>query len=208
MWLSIVPQVFRHSFFSLPLLDWFVFDLFKEGCNAVSGCWSSVFGMGCWVLWKWRNKGVFKPNFSRPNNEGVVILRTSSAFLMSWSNRELLSCEAKAWSHPQAGSNLILMELPRVIRGWLGLEGFVRDEYGCWLSGFTQNIGWSTAIVAELWGAFTGLQHVWSLGYRKVILELDSTVARGLITGNSPGSLQVASLVRAIKGVSQERLGG
>ncbi|PKI67900.1 hypothetical protein CRG98_011496 [Punica granatum] len=29
-----------------------------------------------------------------------------------------------------------------------------------WVSGFAQNLGWSTAIVAELWGVFTWLQHV------------------------------------------------
>jgi hypothetical protein len=42
---------------------------------------------------------------------------------------------------------------------------------GEWLGGFAKGLGEYSAEVAELWGAWEGLNLGWDLGYRKVELH-------------------------------------
>ena len=53
--------------------------------------------------------------------------------------------------------------------------GVMRDDSGQFLRGFAVNLGICPITVAEIWGAFYALDMAWMKGYRKVILELDST---------------------------------
>lgn len=51
-----------------------------------------------------------------------------------------------------------------------------------WLGGFIHHVGSSTSVRAELWVVRSGLEMAWDLGYRQVILEVDSEVViRSLI---------------------------
>ncbi|PKI59521.1 hypothetical protein CRG98_020049 [Punica granatum] len=60
--------------------------------------------------------------------------------------------------------------------GVAGAGGILRDTDGNWIAGFAQKIGISTAVTAELWAVLTGLEMVWRLGHRQVVLELDFEV--------------------------------
>ena len=65
--------------------------------------------------------------------------------------------------------------------GLAGAGGLVRDSTGAWVAGFTYMIGTCSSTRAELWGVFTGLNFVWNLGLRKIILEVDSKSVAELI---------------------------
>ncbi|GAU34393.1 hypothetical protein TSUD_217330 [Trifolium subterraneum] len=71
-----------------------------------------------------------------------------------------------------------------------GCGGFIRGSQGEWLGGFAKCVGLCSAFVAELWGVYEGLQHVYSMGFKKVELHIDSeTVVHVLKKGNSTSSL-------------------
>ena len=55
--------------------------------------------------------------------------------------------------------------------------GLIRDHYGCFLRGFSANLGMSTITFAKLYGMFLGLKEAQTLGMQKVILEVDSLCA-------------------------------
>ncbi|PKI44606.1 hypothetical protein CRG98_034961 [Punica granatum] len=44
------------------------------------------------------------------------------------------------------------------------------------MGGFAQNIGFANAVAAELWAVKSGLDMVWDLGVRRLVLEVDSEV--------------------------------
>jgi ribonuclease HI len=68
--------------------------------------------------------------------------------------------------------------------GLVGAGGVIRDAMGRWIVGFALNIGICTSVGAELWAITNGLKLAWSKGFRKIILESDSSLAVDLITKN------------------------
>jgi len=64
-------------------------------------------------------------------------------------------------------------------------RGLIRDCMGSWIRGFAINIEVCTSVRAELWAVITGLELVWLLGFRKIILESDSLVVVGLLLKQS-----------------------
>lgn len=55
-----------------------------------------------------------------------------------------------------------------------------RDPSGRWLEGFMSNLCRRTVTKAEQWGVSSRLQLAWRLGYRQVVLEVDSAVVLSL----------------------------
>lgn len=63
---------------------------------------------------------------------------------------------------------------------------------------FTANLGSCPIAVAELPGAYHALDLAWSLGYTRLILELDSSSAICLIQNTTNGHHPFAILIRKI----------
>lgn len=64
--------------------------------------------------------------------------------------------------------------------------GVLRDGDGGWVHGFSLNIGFCSAPLAELWGVYYGLFLAWDRRIRNLELEVDSeTVVGFLKTGIS-----------------------
>ena len=57
----------------------------------------------------------------------------------------------------------------------------LQDKNGRWLMGFSLNIGYCTSVMAELWAVFKGLEQVWHLGYKHVVLDVDSKEVNDLL---------------------------
>lgn len=55
-----------------------------------------------------------------------------------------------------------------------GCGGVIRDSCGTWIVGFSQNLGICSVHEAEEWAVLKGLQFVWDMGFKNVILESDS----------------------------------
>ncbi|PKI40609.1 hypothetical protein CRG98_039019 [Punica granatum] len=65
--------------------------------------------------------------------------------------------------------------------GLAGAGGLILDLGGSWIGGFMHNIGRASSMMAELWGVHSGLDLAWSLGRRRLILEVDSTSVQDLL---------------------------
>ncbi|PKI65958.1 hypothetical protein CRG98_013624 [Punica granatum] len=96
---------------------------------------------------------------------------------------------------PTAGNHLALtlMGNPDLA----GAGGLLPDGNGQWISGFARNIGFTSAVLAELWGALTGLEHTWSLGFKKTILEVNSEMVYKLVSSSGRSALHVSPLVES-----------
>ena len=57
----------------------------------------------------------------------------------------------------------------------------MRNDQGKWIVGFVINLGNCSALVVKVWGAWHALHIAWARGCKKVILELNNTVAIQLI---------------------------
>ncbi|ONK56452.1 uncharacterized protein A4U43_C10F8860 [Asparagus officinalis] len=60
--------------------------------------------------------------------------------------------------------------------GLASARGLIRDSNGCWVKGFTLNIGHTDSLSAELSGVRAGLMLAKSLRLSKVMVELDSAI--------------------------------
>ncbi|KAH1083388.1 hypothetical protein J1N35_023149 [Gossypium stocksii] len=74
-----------------------------------------------------------------------------------------------------------------------GAGGLIRDSNGNWIAGFSRFIGSSMPLQAELWGIADGMKLAWDLRYRKLVMEIDSSIALDLLGDvnaiNSPLSM-------------------
>lgn len=76
--------------------------------------------------------------------------------------------------------------------GAIGAGSIIWDHVGSWQVGFTQNIGRGSSYLAEIWGAYTGLELAISVRFSNVILESDSLELVNLL--NNPGYITLEHL--------------
>ena len=76
--------------------------------------------------------------------------------------------------------------------------GVLRDADGNRVRFFVANIGFCSVVVVELWGAYHGLNIAWSLGFTRVILEMDSSCAVSFILKHLDVRHPCATLIRKI----------
>ncbi|GLT48565.1 hypothetical protein SLA2020_221830 [Shorea laevis] len=60
--------------------------------------------------------------------------------------------------------------------------GLFCDSHGMWILGYTWNIGYTTALVTELWAIGDGLQTATNLHFNSIIVETDYYVAFHLLS--------------------------
>jgi ribonuclease HI len=78
----------------------------------------------------------------------------------------------------------------------LGMNEFAS---GKWISDFSKSLGVTTAYVSELWGLFEGLTMTRRLGYKKVDVQMDSTIIVQTINNYSVANASGWGLTRKIQ---------
>ncbi|CAN1132547.1 Putative ribonuclease H protein At1g65750 [Linum perenne] len=68
-------------------------------------------------------------------------------------------------------------------RGKAAAGGLLGDFDGCCIMAFSINLGNCSITRAEMRGAVEGLRRAWELGYRRILLRMDSLAAISLLTG-------------------------
>ncbi|CAN1170687.1 Putative ribonuclease H protein At1g65750 [Linum perenne] len=68
-------------------------------------------------------------------------------------------------------------------RGKAAAGGLLRDFDGRCITAFAMNLGSCSITRAEMRGAVEGLQRAWDLGYRRILLRMDSVAAISLLMG-------------------------
>ncbi|GKV05100.1 hypothetical protein SLEP1_g17144 [Rubroshorea leprosula] len=164
--------------------------------------WSQtmVFLFAIWILWKDRNALIFRSHKSRPQELCATIFqqaqytkiamnpisspRSRQPRWVSWIPPEEGWCKLNSDGSYNAGDKSA------------GAGGLIRDSAGCWISGFTVNVGDASIFIAELWGLREGLRLCKSLGLSKIVADMDSLMAVSFIQEHRmPDNLSAAILV-------------
>ncbi|CAL1397034.1 unnamed protein product [Linum trigynum] len=211
-WLRHSPPGLQASFFYMDESDWLRGNLRNSEPLGSGMSWAAFFSVASWLLWK---------------NRCTSSFRGSSSALSPPSLEYSIMAKCKLWHEAwQAPSPLpygrgsmtarttVMVGWTPPIHGWVALNvdgasngnpgaagagGVLRDGTGNWIAGFLANFGTATAILAELWAVFHGLDMAWKKGYRAVRLESDSQLAIQLINNRSDPVHPHATLLSAIR---------
>ena len=105
------------------------------------------------------------------------------------------------WDFPSFG--FIKLNTDGAAKGAPGVAacgGLFRNFQGNWILGFSTRIGICNAFVAELWGVWYGLNIAWHRGWRRLILESDSTSVVAVLSkrGGAARESRLLTHIRAI----------
>ncbi|KAJ1381471.1 Ribonuclease H-like superfamily [Sesbania bispinosa] len=129
--------------------------------------WASTFTIVAWLLWKVRNDWCF--NHIVPNVDDVVYRVRSHVEEYLWPAGSLIThgghCIKSVhvgWTPPPPGWVKFNTDGSVKDRGKkAACGGVLRDDLGCWLLGFSLNIGSASVLMSELRGIATTLDIAW-----------------------------------------------
>ncbi|WCJ29423.1 LINE-1 retrotransposable element ORF2 protein [Euphorbia peplus] len=186
LWRRFVPQSQWSLFFNVDFHVWMVGNLTLQ-LKWKEFAWPTVFSMICWWLWKWRNNLIFNGGNNGAFDQVQFISNRLEEFVKATVNvgnigGGSLHPRIISWICPDVGwVKLNTDGMSKGNPGISGTGGLIRDSNGMWLCGFMCNLGICTALLAELWGLYYGLEMAWKKGYRRVIVEIDSLIVLKLV---------------------------
>ncbi|KAI9124803.1 hypothetical protein K1719_004130 [Acacia pycnantha] len=103
----------RAEFAQLKGSEWLAWNL-----ESSVGDWDLIFGVTCWFLWGWRNKGIFEKDFNMPTDRAGIVRRYVA--------------EIK----DARGASSVVRGIKReVVVRWKTRWGFKGSRWSCWLWG-------------------------------------------------------------------------
>lgn len=67
VWFPLISSDSLKEFYEADLDSWIHLNLNGRMKAKSDNQWSAIFLVACYMLWKWRNKDIFKENFHRPS---------------------------------------------------------------------------------------------------------------------------------------------
>ncbi|KAL4362445.1 hypothetical protein GQ457_04G027620 [Hibiscus cannabinus] len=198
IWPRLIRDDKLHEFLYMDFKNWLLLNLRDPNYFPITGMdWDVLFGSILWILWCNRNVRIFSVDTGDP---GGVLQRSQRLF-----EESMRACLPVRRGRLQApwpmGGNISWSAPPRHwikintdgarnnISGLASCGGVGRDDEGNWKFGFSRFLGLCSALEAELWGMFEGLTTAWSLGFTRVIVEVDCRDAYDMITHGNPRQL-------------------
>ena len=192
LWMSIGHSVIPDDFFDGFLYDW-IEDNIRDHSRLLYGAnWPLSFATICSSLWFHRNLVIFEGadavDTSLVRKAGLLIQEYDRAVSeLNRVRKRIPSFVVKQISWKPPPHNWVKINSDgSVINDGAACEGILRDEDSNFVAAFCVNLGSCSITAAELWGAYWSLWLGWQLGYRRVILELDSKVC--CASHQEPGS--------------------
>ncbi|CAN1851753.1 Putative ribonuclease H protein At1g65750 [Linum perenne] len=184
-WKLLIPAVDHQSFFTGSLLEWFIRELNSPDRG-------QLVGITAWLIWKARNESIFD-NVSVTSDQLCLrvlswiagVRETMRAHSLSLSEVEERRSETLiSWTPPPDDSVSINTDGSVLhLEGKAAAGGVLRNSHGSMIGAFSANLGICSIMRAELRAAEIGLHYAWSLGIKKVILQMDSLAAVNAIMG-------------------------
>ncbi|KAG7556773.1 Reverse transcriptase domain [Arabidopsis suecica] len=174
IWRRIVPARRLGGFFSQSILEWLYGNLCDENIM-VESQWATVFAMA----------EVTQAHSSISGDTGSV-MRVERLI---------------GWVAPTDG--WLKLNTDGASHGNPGLAtagGLLRDDSGNWGGGFAANLGYCSALVAELWGVYYGLFIAWERRAMRVEVEVDFQIVVGFLKKGISDSHPLSFLVRLCYG--------
>lgn len=186
IWLQLLPSNKQPNFFSLDLKHWILTNIANLGE-------AFIFAMTCWWLWRWRNERSFSPDKQyRVGKTRFILQQVENYIQVDMARQEQLGSKPNrkkeilvSWQIPPIGQTKLNCDgAAHGCPGKAVCGGVIRDQDGNLLRAFTKNLRTSTAIHAEMQGLLCGLQLTWSMGIRRMQVEIDSHIAFDWIMEN------------------------
>ncbi|KAK0573533.1 hypothetical protein LWI29_009571 [Acer saccharum] len=202
-WEDIWKGVSKSRSFKVDWKEWLLQNL--KCSKIVIKKWPNylIFAVSLWFIWKWRCEQVFNDNLKMPSSPGMVIMKYVDDWWNANSMRdrgtEFQICSITSEPPPVEWIKLNVDGSRNFDLGSIVAGGVFRDNNHNWLGGFAMNKGVGSALEAEMWGILEGIRIAWKAGYKKLIVETDSTVAVHLIKANSAQNHQLFSIAHACR---------
>ncbi|GKU86855.1 hypothetical protein SLEP1_g1329 [Rubroshorea leprosula] len=146
--------------------------------------WDLAFVAICWFIWLARNKAMFEGD-----REWIVAKEAMLRFHLVEA-RYILNRNPPIgtlrydellvrWEKPPPG--YVKINVDGIARGTSrasATSSVCGDSNGDWCFGFTQQLGMGITIRVDLYASWKGVQLAWEKGYKKVIIEADSLLAK------------------------------
>ncbi|CAJ2653650.1 unnamed protein product [Trifolium pratense] len=208
VWLNIVHDSSREVFFNADFQQWINMNLHGDIQGVDVNNWQSYWAIACHALWTWRNKEKHDDSFNRPYRPHLVIKQYMTEYEKSSQvdhNVVVLPRVMRqiGWCPPSEGWIIINTDGAKKENHYSGCGGIVRGNSAEWCGGFAKGLGACSVEMAELWGAWEGLQYTWNLGFRRVELHLDSMVVVNMLVKKKGGHPEGWSLCKKILRILQ-----
>ncbi|GLT63634.1 hypothetical protein SLA2020_361840 [Shorea laevis] len=148
--------------------------------------WAVIFCFAVWVLWNQRNRFLYCYQTVDIQRTYDLIIERATEY---WASTPTSSATRRhclkliSWEPPPPLWYKINTDGSTVGNpSYAGCGGIVRDFRGLWVVGFLRNIGYTTALAAELSAIRDGLFIAKNLQLQNVILETDCQVAYTLLS--------------------------
>ncbi|KAL4359579.1 hypothetical protein AHAS_Ahas08G0091500 [Arachis hypogaea] len=179
IWVNLVKTDEIPNFFQLEWDNWIEINLQQQLGKDEELDWRDVFITACWRIWQWRNKEIHEQQYRRPmqpyakiNKEAKKIKKALEKAYLIGQRRGRIERNVQ-WNPPPAGWIKLNSDgTTQGNLGTIGCGGILRDEEGRWIAGFSHKIGVGTAFMAELCGVKKGLEITWTMGFRKIVVEI------------------------------------
>lgn len=79
----------------------------------------------------------------------------------------------------------------RISLGQATAGGALRNASNRWLGGFSMQLGACTSYRAELWVVYKGLLLAWELGFKRIIIQVDSLLLVRVITSSNHTHVEI-----------------
>jgi hypothetical protein len=204
LWLNTVEESMRSTFFISDWQQWLDLNLNSFGKWSENTTWKDYWATVCHCIRSWLNKEEHYDHFQRPLNAAVVVAnhvkQYSQAELLQTVLHKVNKTEVRiSWKPPMEEWVKLNTDGAYKEGRVAGCGGVIRDSNGVWKGGFAKNLGICSAYVAELWGVLEGLKHARSLGFKRIELEVDSSVVRQVLLQPGCGRPLGGSLVMCIR---------
>ncbi|KAL4377111.1 hypothetical protein GQ457_02G015370 [Hibiscus cannabinus] len=128
--------------------------------------WDIMFGNILWNLWLARNATVF----NSPSQDCQGVIERSRRQVELYVQAQESRCAMRA----ATSTPVVVVSWSPPKDHWIKINTDARNSTGTWCFGFTKFLGICSVTDAEIWGAFLGLHYAWEMGFRHVMLEMDS----------------------------------
>ncbi|KAF7826704.1 non-LTR retroelement reverse transcriptase-like [Senna tora] len=203
LWKSLVHTRYYSSFFTSNLQDWIMCNLSRNMGYEEDFDWSCKFGITCWLVWKQRNQWVFNGKHEEAGALSSIVniyLNNVNQALNINATGNQLQLKDYIW-HPPPNDVIKVNVDGSFLANNLAMScgGVARDCYGNWLYGYSKSLGKGCSAYAELWSIYFGLSTAWDRGYKKVILESESSFVIKLIQDVSFTAHPLKRLISCIR---------
>jgi len=120
IWIRLVPLNQISNFFSFDCRDWIFKNINHQLHRIQNKKWRTIFMVACWLIWKWRNKTIFKDDFQSPSDHTYMIIKMIED-IDKYTQHPLIVRQCSTifvgWKRPQEGWLILTMiELTKILK--------------------------------------------------------------------------------------------